>query len=85
MKRKLKDHRPIDFNMLEDSARTGYVDVILAIVGLLALPVNIEVGFVLLVWSLYVAVANRLPSFHRIPRPEATHPARKSRAQRARR
>ncbi len=80
--------------MLEDSARTGYMDVILAIVGIAILPFNIEVAFVVLVWSMYIAVANRLPSFYRLPlptkdtrqaKPQSGKPRTKPRARRTQR
>lgn len=53
--------------MFEDSGRTGYMDILLAVIGLAALLFNIEVGFILLVWAMYIYVTNRLPSFHRVP------------------
>jgi len=45
--------------MMEASARTGYVDLILAIFGLAALYYNIEVALVLLSLAFLEYVANR--------------------------
>ena len=60
--------------MFEDSARTGYQDVILTVIGLAALLFNIEVGFILLVCALYVYITTRFGVFRRTLHPEAPHP-----------
>jgi|GEM_PF-3525960 len=52
--------------MLEDSARTGYLDVILTIVGLAALTFNLEVALVLLSCALFEYLANRIYLLQRI-------------------
>ena len=61
--------------MLEDSVRTGYLDVILTIVGLAALTFNLEVALVLLSCALYEYLANRLHLLQHIFPGNASRPA----------
>ncbi|MBI2445191.1 hypothetical protein HYV43_02270 [Candidatus Micrarchaeota archaeon] len=52
--------------MLEDSARTGFLDLILAVIGLASLAFNQEVALVLLSCALFEFLANRIFLLQRI-------------------